>query len=42
MRMRRFFSDDRLMAIPLTHYRVLRLDGVIESGMSHRQSQQKE
>jgi hypothetical protein len=35
-------AADGLMAIPLTHYRVLRLDGVIESGMSHGQSQPKE
>jgi len=35
-------AADGLMAIPLTHYRVLRLDGIIDSGMSHRQSQPKE
>jgi hypothetical protein len=30
-------AADGLMAIPLQHYRVLRLDGVINQGMHHRQ-----
>lgn len=31
-------AADGLMAIPLQHYRVLRLDGVNDSGMHHRHS----
>ena len=31
-------SDSGLMSIPLGHYRVLRMEGVIDKGMNHRRS----
>jgi len=31
-------SDNGLMSIPLKHYRVLRMEGVIAKGMSHQRN----